>query len=492
MYIYIIHIISTMAKINFLYRGNKKDEGNLSIRLVHGKDIDYRIASPITSFKKYWFKRTTKNGKTVTKHIQLKDLITWDGNGVKHKTYLTKIATSLKTAFLQDYNNGVPITKEWLKSAISTTTTQILDTKEKIDIVSKQNQEKEDSEQKIKDGIIKANLLNTAIEKMFIKYQTNRNELKKYKVTYNMLDMYQQSKKQTFKIKDLNQDFADEFMNWSLNDMKYSKSYINAQLKRLRSSAVNTYENDEKDIIEVSKKLKTFKMFDKVYKDKIVITLDYDELDKIDNKVIEDPKLQDAKKAILIGCETGLRYSDLNKLVDSNIRNIDGVNYWKFRTDKTDAIVQITISERILYLIGKYGIPQTTYPGNGVKLNKDIKKVCANAEIDEMIKGSKATVMKINNKKVTRNFVDQHPKHKLITSRTFRRSFATNYYGKIDTSLITAVTGHSTEKQLRAYINVEDESNIQRTKNQIDKFHEERKKAKNDIKLTVIPKETGS
>ena len=323
---------------------------------------------------------------------------------------------------------------------------------------------------------------------MFVKYKTNKNELKKYKVTYNLLLKYQEYKKQIFTIKELNQDFADDFMNWCYLDMKYSKSYINAQLKRFRSSAVNTYENDDDDIIEVSKKLRTFKMFDKIYKDKIVITLNYDELDKIDNTVLEDLTLMDAKKAILIGCETGLRYSDMNKLIDTNIKNINGVNYWKFRTDKTDAVVQITISDRISYLINKYGLPQTNYPNNGVKLNKDIKQVCKDAKIKETVKGSKATVIKINGKKEIRNITDKHPKHKLITSRTFRRSFATNYYGKIDTSLIIAITGHSTEQQLRAYINNKDESNIKRTKKQIDKFHKKRKKEKNNIKLTVIPK----
>jgi integrase len=269
--------------------------------------------------------------------------------------------------------------------------------------------------------------------------------------------------------------------------MKYSKSYTNAILKRLRYSSVNVYENDENDIIKVSKKLNTFKMFNNVYKDKIVVTLNYDELDTIDNTTVK-PHLLDAKKAILIGCETGLRYSDLNKLVDTNIQNIDGVNYWKFKTEKTDSVVQITISERILYLINKYGLPQTNYPKNGVKLNEDIKDVCKDAGIDDLTKGNKATVIKINGKKEIRNKRDNYEKHELITTRTFRRSFATNYYGKIDTALITAITGHSTEKQLRAYISVGDSSNILRTKKQIDEFHKERKEKKDNIKLTMIPK----
>ena len=480
-----------MAQINFIYRGIA-DLGKLSIRFVHGKYIDYRISSPIESKKEYWFKRTTKHGKTVFKHLQLKDL---PNNGTQelkdHKKDLEAIKNSILKTFLKDFNNGKPITKEWLKSVILTNT-NILYTKDKIRLASQEINQKEDETQKLLNNILKANLLSTAIQKMFVKYQSNKNELKKYKVTYNLLLKYQNSKKQIFKIKDLNQDFADNFKNWSFLDMKYSKSYTNSQLKRFRSSAVNTYENDDDDIIEVSKKLKTFKMFNKVYKDRIVITLNYDELDKIDNKVITDKTLLDAKKAILIGCETGLRYSDLNKLIDTNIKSVDGVNYWKFRTEKTDSVVQITISERILYLINKYGLPQTNYPNNGVKLNKDIKKVCEIAKINETVKGSKATIIKVNGKKETRNIIDKHDKHTLITTRTFRRSFATNYYGKIDTALITAITGHSTEQQLKTYINNKDESNIKRTKKQIDKFHKKRKKDKNNFKLMIIPKASNS
>ncbi|MFT5751829.1 MAG: hypothetical protein ACI86L_001334, partial [Dokdonia sp.] len=50
---------STMAKLFFIYRGTK-ELGNLSIRLIHGTEIDYRVSSSIVSKKEYWFKRTTK------------------------------------------------------------------------------------------------------------------------------------------------------------------------------------------------------------------------------------------------------------------------------------------------------------------------------------------------------------------------------------------------------------------------------------------------
>ena len=477
-----------MAKVSFIYRG-KKESGKLSIRFINGSIHDYRVSTPILSKKEYWFHRTTKDGKTKIRHLQLDKFSNHNKTeeSKNHKKFLEKVQTQLIDLFISDNNKGLPITKDWLKESILSIC-NILDSKEeitkedeKLQVIEREKKEKE-------EHIKNANLLSNAIKKMFIKYQTNPDELKKYKVTLNFLKKFEKYEGKEFRTKELNQEFADRFCNWAHLEMMYQKSYINAQLKRLRSSVIKSYESDEEDIVEVSKTLRSFTMFKNVYKDKVVVTLNYDELDKIDDTVINNPKLNDAKKSILIGCETGLRYSDQNKLIDTNIKNINGVNYWKFRTEKTDTIVQIIITDRILYLIEKYGLPETNYPSNGVKLNKDIKEVCKLCGINEKIKGSLATKTSINNKSVIRNTKDYYEKYKLIRTRTFRRSFATNYYGKIDTSLITAITGHSTEKQLRAYINNNDESNIIRTKQQIDRFHEERKQEKNNIKLTVIPK----
>ena len=47
------------------------------------------------------------------------------------------------------------------------------------------------------------------------------------------------------------------------------------------------------------------------------------------------------------------------------------------------------------------------------------------------------------------------PKYELIGSHIGRRSFATNYYGKIPTALIMSVTGHLTESSFLMYIDRE-------------------------------------
>jgi integrase len=474
-----------MAKVSFLYRGTK-EVGKLSIRFISGKEIDCRVSTPISSRKEYWFKRTTKKGKTTNSHLSLNRLGTV-GEVSNHKSYLLKVEKDLINKFLEDSNAGVPITSEWLKLSISSIT-KILDTKEDIDKVSDELQKAKDLELEQINSIIHKNLLSTSIEEMFTKYATNFGELKKFKVTYNRLIEFQTAKRKQFAIKDLNQTFVDSFMNWAVLDMKYSKSYINAIIKRFKRSAMYSYENDENDIVVISKKISSIKGFKNPYKNKTVNILNYDELDKIDNTVITDLGLYDAKKSILLGCETGLRYSDLNKLIDQNIKNVKGINYWTFRTEKTDKVVQITITDRILYLINKYGLPQTNYPNDNVKLNEDVKKVCSKAGLNETIITQIATVIKVKDKNVTRNIERQVSKFEAITTRTFRRSFATNYYGKIDTSLIMAITGHTTEIQLKAYISNSDVTNIKRTKDQIDAFHTSRKEEKNNVKLIPLPK----
>ena len=50
-----------------------------------------------------------------------------------------------------------------------------------------------------------------------------------------------------------------------------------------------------------------------------------------------------------------------------------------------------------------------------------------------------------------------YPKHELITTHSFRRSFATNYYKKMPTPILIAITGHSKESLFLQYINASED-----------------------------------
>jgi integrase len=147
-------------------------------------------------------------------------------------------------------------------------------------------------------------------------------------------------------------------------------------------------------------------------------------------------------------------------------------------------MVRIPKTERILDLLNRYGLPRTDYPDDEIKLNRDIKRVCRLVGLKNEILGDISKSIKINGRHVRRDVRDLYPKYKLITTRTFRRSFATNYYGEIDIVTIMGVTGHTTPKMLREYLNLEDDGKVDQAITQIDDFHSRRNKlAKTIMKL---------
>jgi integrase len=85
------------------------------------------------------------------------------------------------------------------------------------------------------------------------------------------------------------------------------------------------------------------------------------------------------------------------------------------------------------------------------KYNDFIKTVCELAELNQPTKGSK---MKETDESsgIYRKQSGTYKKHELVTSHIGRRSFATNFYGKIPTTYLIYITGHSTESMFLNYI----------------------------------------
>ncbi|WP_298782375.1 phage integrase SAM-like domain-containing protein [uncultured Polaribacter sp.] len=466
-----------MASFSFYYR-SKKDSSKVSIRLIH-KNIDYTLSTPYISKREYWIYRTTKNGKPVSKHKKVEDLKGYS-DIKEHKAILSEFKDKLEKQLIQDLNNGVAITKDWFKQAIIKHS-NVIEGKEAILNEEIKNNKQRELELEIK----RKNLLLNTVKEIQVKYQSNRDELKKFVTTYNWLNDFQNEKRIIIKTKDFNQQFVDVFKNWATIDKQYKLSTVVGHLKRIKRAVEYCYSNDTDDVIVVHKQLPYIKFTNakerELIKDKIVVTLDFDELDLIDNLDFKNnEELREVQKSILIGCETGLRFSDFNQLVDKNLKkSIDNFEYWEFKTSKTNKWVQITKTERLQYFFKKYGLPKNTYTDNeDIVLNRNLKKVCRLAKIDVMTEGDLSLSVIINGKEQRRDVRSFYPKYKLITTRTFRRSFATNYYGKIDKELIMQVTGHTTEKILKEYIDVHDDKNIGRGFKSMAEFHENRKQPK--------------
>jgi integrase len=65
-------------------------------------------------------------------------------------------------------------------------------------------------------------------------------------------------------------------------------------------------------------------------------------------------------------------------------------------------------------------------------------------------------------------------KWEVLSSHIGRRSFATNFYGKIPTPLLMDATGHSTEQMFLRYINPLDENRILSLSSYFERVYQER------------------
>ncbi|WP_397364593.1 tyrosine-type recombinase/integrase [Olleya sp. R77988] len=171
------------------------------------------------------------------------------------------------------------------------------------------------------------------------------------------------------------------------------------------------------------------------------IYLNESEIKAISNvDTLNDKELTKVKDFFIIGCYTGLRFSD-------NIRikpeYIDSNGFLSIRQKKTSGKIVVPLREQVLTILKKYNnySPEIS----SAVFNKRIKELGKEAKINDVIE--------IQHKKGNTKEVEKFKKHELISSHTCRRSFCTNaYLDGIDVHLIMQISGHKTEKAFKRYL----------------------------------------
>jgi len=170
-------------------------------------------------------------------------------------------------------------------------------------------------------------------------------------------------------------------------------------------------------------------------------------LDEEDLKLLERinlngyPGLDRARDLFLIGCWTGLRFSDLQRLESSHVHD----DIIEFRTQKTGKVVKIPILPQLRRILDRYkntGFPD--YTTNQV-LNRSLKDLGS-----KMMEQSKLKNLNISTSKYLR-----------ITTHTARRSFATNAFKRgIRIESIMSITGHKTQAEFYKYIRMTTDEHV--------------------------------
>lgn len=276
--------------------------------------------------------------------------------------------------------------------------------------------------------------------------------LKTYRSGLTRLKLYLADRKiNNFSFNDCNREFYNDYVSF-LTSKNYSKNYIGTMIQKLKTIIGYAYDEGLHNNIEFKKNYfsKSFEEIDHVY-------LTVEEQDNIKELSLENETLETVRDIFLIGCNTGLRISDILSLLKKTnqaIFNEDGISYFQIKQIKTSNLVIIPLNSNVLDIIKNRGGKLPDYL-HQKSINENIKIICKKARIEE-----NHTLRRTEGgKEVEHNM----PKYKLVSSHTARRSFCTNAYKSgMPIQDIMAISGHKSERVFLNYVKVEKAENAKR------------------------------
>jgi integrase len=177
------------------------------------------------------------------------------------------------------------------------------------------------------------------------------------------------------------------------------------------------------------------------------IYLSENELRKMkDLDLSNDMTMQLARDIFLVGCYTGQRISDYNRLSGIDIVEKYGVHFFEILQKKSGVKVNCPITIELREIMARYN-NQPPPKLSDQKINKYLKLIGRRLDMNEDVlchdtKGG-----------VKRTYT--RPKWEMMESHTARRSFCTNMYlKKMSIQDIMLFSGHKTEKEFLKYIRI--------------------------------------
>ncbi len=248
---------------------------------------------------------------------------------------------------------------------------------------------------------------------------------------------FQSERRRKYYLTDIDQKLLDSLYSYFTDDLKMAFNGVGKYMKTFRT--MMNYARQKKligaDVLTDNKVKVTHESPDNIY------LTEKDIADLYAIKEFDSPLYEVVKDLFVIGCLTGLRFSDYSTLSKARISN----GFISLTQQKTQSRVTIPIHPTVQEILAKYpnGLPKC--PPNQV-FNRYLKDL-----------GKKLPQLDTDFEKVlTRGGVADpktYKKYELLQSHTARRSLATNLYlSGVPAITIMAITGHKTEKSFLAYI----------------------------------------
>ena len=398
-----------MATVTFLYR-SKKSTSTLNVRFLHrtstGEDIVLGGKTNLEVSKHYWDKQHN------LKRVSDVDIL---NKQVEVKKELANITNCILAAFKSTSLDQVD--KEWFTDTLN----------------SYYNPPTTKEEVKIPDTLIKyIEYYQTAR-----KNELSNNSIKKIKVVKRKLERFSNK---PILIKDIDLNFVTE-LKTHLTKEGYAPNTITRDIRYLKTFCNHAKYNGIETSYQLEKVQAKYIPTESIY-------LTPSEIDLIEScKTKQLPEhLENARKWLLISCYTGQRISDFLRFSMDIVRYEQNKPLIEFTQQKTGKIMTVPLSSKAIAILKENPLKISDQ-----RYNDYIKLVCEEAGITQLVKGSKKVEIE-EDSGVYRKKEGMYKKCELVSSHIGRRSFATNNYGKIPTSFLKYVTGHTTESMFLEYI----------------------------------------
>ncbi|WP_373521073.1 tyrosine-type recombinase/integrase [Aquiflexum sp.] len=273
----------------------------------------------------------------------------------------------------------------------------------------------------------------------------DKRSIQKYNTVFDKLEQF--GKRYHLAFETIDQNFYTKFVNF-LNKEKYSLNNVGKYIQVIKTFLTYATDNGyNTNMFFQSKQFKAHKVPGfSIYLNEREIN----ELYQID--LSSTPHLERVRDLFIVGCWTGLRFSDFTNIQP---KNIDG-DFLKITTFKTGEKVIIPIHRTVKEIMAKY---KDRYPNSlppaivNQKMNAYLKDIAK--QVDSLKTGVEVEIIKGGLKVNT-----EKQKWELVTTHTARRSFATNVYKSGFPAIsLMKITGHKTEKAFLLYIKVTPEEN---------------------------------
>jgi integrase len=416
-----------MATIKFVYRSTK-DKSFLTLRYFYNDNQKSKfiyIKTEIEVASEYWNNDFLIDYNSIKMPSDIR-LINERKKQIEYQTEIRKQIDDLTIFVFKNIKGSSTINKKAIQDVVNafySKSNSELPTNRLIDYI---------------DYYVSANihdLTETGIKRC----EVVKNKLKRFEIdNYAIL------------IENVNDTFRNDFISFC-KGQKYQLSTINRDLKYIKSyctHASNKGLSVSKELINFSKPLKDSGLN---VATKEMVYLNTNDLIKLKELTGLSPYLENARQWLIISCYAGQRISDFMRFKKSMIKQIDNRDTLCFTQIKTGKLIELPINKSITEIL-QLNNGDFPKPISDQKYNDYIKKVCEIAKINDVMVGSKVKNFGTQRNPIIRKEKKEYFKYELVSSHIGRRSFATNFIGKISTSKLKEYTGHKTEQMLLVYV----------------------------------------